>query len=251
MHIAVLAKVVPDYAVPAGDFELAGSRAHSRYTRMMGLYDENAIETGVQLKEKSSASLTVISYGSEDDVQFLRKAAAMGADRLVIVTGKSDDAAVIAANLKAAIDKLGDVDIVLAGQQSADMDRGIVHGLVAGMLGCTFIPQVSSIAAEKDGWKVLQNTETGTRELKFSGKAVLSVTSVPQNVPRIPAVRAIFAAKKKPVDKMPGIEAKAMAVEEISVQIPKMESVCEFISAEDVQESVKTLLTRLREERYL
>ncbi|MFZ3046374.1 MAG: electron transfer flavoprotein beta subunit/FixA family protein, partial [Desulfatirhabdiaceae bacterium] len=61
MHIAVLAKVVPDYAVPSSDFELIDNRAHAKYTRMIGLYDENAIETGVQLKEKFGASLTIIS----------------------------------------------------------------------------------------------------------------------------------------------------------------------------------------------
>ena len=68
MHIAVLAKVVPDYEVPAGDFELANGRAHARYTRMIGLYDENAIETGVQLKDKYGAQLSIISYGSTDDI---------------------------------------------------------------------------------------------------------------------------------------------------------------------------------------
>ncbi len=251
MHIAVLAKVVPDYEVPAGDFELSDNRAHSRYTRMMGLYDENAIETGVQLKEKYSASLTIISYGAEGDVPVLRKAIAMGGEKLVLVTGKSDDASVIAANLKMAIDNLGDVDLILAGQQSADMDRGIVHSILAEMLGITFIPQVSKIESENGGWKISQITETGSRDLQFSGKGVFSITSIPENVPRIPAVRAIFAAKKKPVEKVSEIESNAMGIEEISVEIPKMESVCEFLPVEDVGETVKTLLTKLREERYL
>mgnify|MGYP006303706285 CR=1 FL=1 len=59
MHIAVLAKVVPDYEVPANDFELTGRRAHSRYDKMIGLYDENAIETAVQLKEQYDARLSI------------------------------------------------------------------------------------------------------------------------------------------------------------------------------------------------
>ncbi|WP_207680072.1 electron transfer flavoprotein beta subunit/FixA family protein [Desulfonema magnum] len=251
MHIAVLAKVVPDYEVPAGDFELSDNRAHSRYTRMMGLYDENAIETGVQLKEKYSASLTIISYGAEDDIPVLRKAIAMGAEKLVLVTGQSDDASVIAANLKMAIDNLGDVDLILAGQQSADMDRGVVHGTLAEMLGLTFIPQVSKIESENGGWKISQLTETGSRDLQFNGKGVFSITSIPENVPRIPAVRAIFAAKKKPVEKVAEVESNAMGIEEVSVEIPTMDSVCEFLPVEDVGETVKTLLTKLREERYL
>ena len=251
MHIAVLAKVVPDYEVPSADFELSNNRAHDRYTRMMGLYDENAIEMGVQLKEKYSASLTIISYGREGDVQFLRKSVAMGGERLVLVIGKSDDPFVIAANLKMAVEGLNDVDLILAGQQSADMDRGVVHSILAEMIGCAFIPQVSKIEEEDGGWKVNQNTETGSRELKFSGKGVLSITSVPENVPRIPAVRNIFAAKKKPVDKIPAIEGSAMGVDEISVEIPKMESVCEFLPVEDMDETARTLLRRLKEERYL
>jgi electron transfer flavoprotein beta subunit len=218
---------------------------------MMGLYDENAIEVGVQLKEKYSASLTIVSFGSEGDVQFLRKSVAMGGERLVLVVGKSDDPFVIAANLKMAVEGLNDVDLILAGQQSADMDRGVVHSILAEMMGWAFIPQVSKVEEEDGGWKVNQNTETGSRELKFSGKGVLSITSVPDNVPRIPAVRNIFAAKKKPVDKIPAIEGSAMEVDEVSVEIPKMESVCEFLPVEDMDETARTLLRRLKEERYL
>ncbi|WP_300465230.1 electron transfer flavoprotein beta subunit/FixA family protein [Desulfobacula sp.] len=251
MHIAVLAKVVPDYEVPSMDFELSNGRAHERFSRMMGLYDENAIETGIQLKDKTGSSLTLISYGLDSDVQFLRKGVAMGADKLVLVKGTSDDAAVIAQNIKQAVEHLGDVDLILAGQQSADMDRGVVPGILAQMLGAAFVPQVGYIESAADQWKVSQMTATGRRELEFNGLGVLSITSIPENVPRIPAVRAIFGAKKKPVVKLDGIDQGKMALAEISVEIPKIESVCEFIDAEDPNEAVKTLLSRLTEERYI
>jgi electron transfer flavoprotein beta subunit len=251
MHIIVLAKVVPDYEVPSADFELVGNRAHPRYTRMVGMYDENAVELGVQLKEKYDAELTIVSYGQNDDVQFLRKTLAMGGDKLVIVEGNSDDPFVIAANLKEAIASLGEIDLILAGRQSSDMDRGVVPGLVAGMLDYPFVPMACTVESMADGWKVSQLTETGKRLMKLSGKAVLSITSIPENVPRIPAVKAIFGAKKKPVDKLPEIGAKKMAIAEVSVKIPKMESVCELIPAEDMEEAARVLLRRLKEERYL
>jgi len=251
MHIAVLAKVVPDYEVPSMDFELSNNRAHERFSRMLGLYDENAIETAIQLKDKTSSSLTLISYGLEGDVQFLRKGVAMGADKLVLVKGNSDDAAVIAQNLLQAVQSLGDVDLILAGQQSADMDRGIVPGILAQMLSATFIPQVGYIEQKEGGWAVTQMTATGRRELEFSGPGVLSITSIPENVPRIPAVRAIFAAKKKPVVKLEAIDQGKMMLTELSVEIPKIESVCEFIDMEDPNQAVKTLLARLTEERYI
>lgn len=251
MHIAVLAKAVPDYEVPAGDFELSGNRAHERYTRMIGLYDENAIELGVQLKEKYSCALTVISYGVEKDIKVLRKAIAMGCEKFVLVTGNSDDPYVIAANLKMAVETLGDVDIVLAGRQSADMDRGVVPGILAGILGYNFIPQISKVDKTDGQWNVNQITETGSRQLAFEGNAVLSVTDDTSNVPRIPPVRRILAAKKTPVEKLAEIESDGMPAREISVEIPKMESTCEMIPVEDPGQAVETLLKRLKEERYL
>ncbi len=251
MQIVVLAKVVPDYEVPSADFELVENRAHPRYTRMIGLYDENAVEVGVQLKEKLGADLTIVSYGLSDDVQFLRKALAMGADKIVLVEGNSDDPYVIAANLKDAIDRQGSVDLVLAGRQSSDMDRGVVPGLLAGMLDYPFVPQACSVENVDGGWKIAQITETGKRLMKLTGKGVLSITSVPENVPRIPAVKAIFAAKKKPVEKLAEIGARSMSISELSVTIPKMESVCELIPAEDMDDAVRVLLRRLKEERFL
>lgn len=251
MHIAVLAKVVPDYEVPAMDFELSGSRAHKRFSRMLGLYDENAVETGVQLKEKTNARLTLISYGPESDIQFLRKGVAMGADHLVLVKGDSDDAGVIAENLFQAVEDLGNVDLILAGQQSADMDRGVVPGMLAYKLKTTFIPQVGKIELKNDNWAVNQITATGSRDLEFNGSGVLSITSIPENVPRIPAVRAIFAAKKKPVTKLDGMERPKMPLAQLSVEIPKTESVCEFFDAENLDQAAAALLNRLTEEKYL
>jgi electron transfer flavoprotein beta subunit len=251
MHIAVLAKVVPDYEVPANDFELTGGRAHSRYDKMIGLYDENAIETAVQLKEQYDARLSIISYGSMDDIPILRKAIAMGGDSLSLVLGDSDDPFVIAENLKMAIEKLGDVDLVLAGQQSADMDRGVVHGVLAGMLSYPFISQISKIQFATDKWLITQVHENGTRQFEFSGNGVLSITSIPENVPRIPVVRAIFAAKKKPVEKIEGIATEPMDVSELSVEIPEMESECEFLPTEDILETSKILMNKLLEGRYI
>lgn len=251
MHIVVLAKVVPDYLVPSMDFELSGGRAHERYSRMLGLYDENAIETAIQLKEKTSATLSLISFGPEGDVQFLRKAAAMGVDQLILIKGKSDDAKVIADNLMAGIKTLGQVDLILAGQQSADMDRGLVPGILSKMLEQPFIPQVGYIQPKDGGWAVTQITATGKRDLEFKGPAVLSITSIPENVPRIPVVRAIFAAKKKPVTLLDPVDQGKMALTETGVEIPKTKSVCEFIDVEDLDAAAKLLLARLTQERYI
>lgn len=251
MNIVVCTKVVPDYEIPASDFELVNGRAHERFSRMMGLYDENAVEVGIQLKEKYNGNLTIISYGREDDIPVLRKAIAMGGDKLVLIKGNSDDPYVIAANLKSAIERIGDVDLVLAGRQSADMDRGVVPGILAGMLNYTFVPQIAQVELMDDSWKAIQVTEKGMREIRVNGKAAFSITDDASNVPRIPPVRRILAAKKMPVDKLDGINMSPMDVQEISVEIPKMDIKCEFLPTEDVRETVLMLLRKLKEEHYL
>ncbi len=251
MNIVVCAKVVPDYEVPASDFELVNGRAHKRFTRMIGLYDENAVEVGVQLKEKYNGNLIIISYGREEDIPILRKAIAMGGDKLIIIIGNSDDPYIISENLKMGIERIGDVDFVLAGRQSADMDRGIVPGILAGMLNYTFVPQVTQIELINGLWKAIQVTEKGIREIKVSKKAVFSITDDPGNIPRIPPVRRILAAKKMPVEKLNEIQVPPMQIEEISVDIPKIEIECEFLSVEDPKEAARALLNRLKEERYL
>jgi len=251
MQIVVLVKVVPDYEVPSNDFKLVENRAHAKYKRMIGLYDENAIEVGVQLKERYAADLTIVSYGSSGDVQFLRKGVAMGADKIVLIEGTSDDPYVTAVNLQKGIETLGQIDVILAGRQSSDMDRGIVPGLLAGLIKYVFVPQICALENTNGTWKVTQITETGTRLMEVSGRGVFSVTSIPENIPRIPAVRAIFSAKKKPVERLQEIKTTLTNISEKSVEIPQMESVCEFIPVEAIDETARILLSRLKEERYL
>jgi electron transfer flavoprotein beta subunit len=192
-----------------------------------------------------------MSYGSQEDVQILRKGIAMGADKLVLVTGGSDDPYMIGTNLKMALEALGDVDLVLAGRQSADMDRGIIPGILAGLLGWIFLPQVSGIESTEGAWIVNQITETGARVMRFEGKAVVSITDDATNVPRIPPVRRILAAKKAPVERFDEIQVPSIGAEEISVEIPKMETICEFLPVENMGQTAQLLLGRLKEERYL
>jgi electron transfer flavoprotein beta subunit len=60
-----------------------------------------------------------------------------------------------------------------------------------------------------------------------------------------------MAAKKKPVEEFTEIESEKMSAREISVEIPKMESACEVIPVEDLDQTAAMLVKRLKEERYL
>src|ERR1051326_7055524 len=90
MRIAVCAKVVPE----------AGSRRRidpqtNRLDRSgeigLNAFDVNAVEEALRIKERvPDSEVVVVSLGPERSLEALRKALAMGADRLLLV---SDDAA--------------------------------------------------------------------------------------------------------------------------------------------------------------
>ena len=64
-------------------------------------------------------------------------------------------------------------------------------------------------------------------------------------------MKAIFASKKKPVKKLAPVAVPETDLTEVSVEIPKTESVCEILPLDDVETTARTLLAKLREERYL
>lgn len=253
MNIAVLVKVGPDYEVPASDFQLEGDKAHSRYKRMMGLYDENALEVAIQLKERSGASVRVLSQGSGEDVQHLRKALAMGGEELHLVEGPPDEAGALAASLSRVIRDMADVDLVLCGRQSSDQDRGLVGGLIAGLLGWPYIANVSAIEAkDREGHLILdQVSASGRRKLKAAGPVVVSITSDQTNVPRIPPVRQIFAAKKKPVNRLEPVKGAELEVRRLEMWVPRLESDCSFLEGDDPLDLARELLNRLKGDRLL
>ncbi|MFZ3045120.1 MAG: electron transfer flavoprotein beta subunit/FixA family protein, partial [Desulfatirhabdiaceae bacterium] len=58
-------------------------------------------------------------------------------------------------------------------------------------------------------------------------------------------------AKKKPVEKIASVNGNRAGVTEISVEIPRLTSVCELIPVDDPAVMAQTLLKQLREARYL
>ncbi len=250
MRIAVLAKVVSDYEIPSSDFELDGNRIKDRYNKMIGLYDEHAIELAIQVAEKSGAQVEIISYGDKSDVAILRKALAMGANSLTLIEGKNDDPFAIASECAKVI-KEKKYDLILAGRQSSDLERGVVPALVASMLDFPYIPIVKQISVNGDELELIKQIKGGTLKLKAKMPIVLSITDDPTNVPRIPAVRGILQAKRKPVEQLSSDSTEGSGIKEISVEIPNIEYKCEILPSDDINEAADLLVENLKKEHLL
>src|SRR5438874_1979540 len=201
MKIAVCAKVVPE----AGSRRRIDPQSH-RLDRSgeIGLnsFDVNAVEEALRIKERvPDSEVVVVSVGPQRALESLRKALAMGADRLVLV---SDDAAAgsdLVATSAVLAKALGreDAELVLFGQQAGDSDGAVLWAAVAERLRRPLVSQAAELELENSHVIVKRQTEFGYDRIEAPLPAVVAVSDA-INEPRYPSLKGIMGAKQKPQD---------------------------------------------------
>jgi electron transfer flavoprotein beta subunit len=100
--------------------------------------------------------------------------------------------------LKAGIEKIGEYDLVLCGDGSADIYAQQVGAQLGQLLNIPTINSVSKIVSVTDGKATVERTlEDEIETLEVPLPAVISVTA-DINVPRIASMKQILSAGKKP-----------------------------------------------------
>ena len=200
MKILVCIKQVPDME---SKFKIADNGTwydHRDLAWRMNEYDEYGVEQAVQLKEQvGDAGLTVLSIGSAQVKETMKKALAMGCDRGVHIedeNASSRDPFEIASIIaEYAGDKA--FDAIFTGMQSQDRGSGQVGILVAEMLN---IPGVSTIVdfSYDDGTiTVKRELEGGIKALVKLNSPALLTCQLGLNTPRYPTLPNIMKAKRK------------------------------------------------------
>lgn len=262
----VLVKQILDPELPARKFRIAADgRQPERGDAPLVInpFDQNALELALQLKDAGAAeSVTVITAGGSEATDALRKALALKADRAIhIDTGDLEiqDAAAVAALLEAAVRKLDGADLILAGRQAGDWDQGQVGYLLAERLGWPCAALVQRIEAAGDRLRLVREAPGGREVLEAGLPLVATVTNDDSNVLRLPKVRDVMMANRKPIDRWTladlGLDGDALAAagatEVLALRIPERKSECEMIEGDDPAEVAATLVRRLRELKVL
>lgn len=195
MKSVVCYKAVPEEQdiLVNSDHTLSFERAEYK----IGLYDLNAVEAGVQL----GGNVIGLTVGGEivDNSKMKKSILSRGVAEMYGVTDSSladMDSFTIASTLKAAIEKIGDVDLVLCGEGSGDIYSQQVGPTLGQLLGWVNLNAVSKITENADGLIVERSLESEVEVLKVKLPAVLSVTT-DINIPRIPGLKDIMGAGKK------------------------------------------------------
>jgi electron transfer flavoprotein beta subunit len=179
----------------------------SRAKPGLSAYDPVAIELARQLAEVAGAELIGITAGGKGVAVPIASKAALsrGLDRVVVVedeslaeAGRSELAAVLAEVVR----HIGDVDLVVTGDSSVDVAAKMVPAVLAGELGWPAVAEVAAVSGtgvQAGALRVERAVPGGVQVLEICGPAVLAA-SADAAVPRVPGMKELLAAARKPVE---------------------------------------------------
>ena len=203
--------------------------------------DEFGLTRAMWFKEKQGASVDVVNVGGPETEPTLRKTLAIGADNAIRVNTEATDGFYVAKQL-AKVAKEGGYDLIIAGRESIDYNGGMVPGMLATLIDANFVN--TCIGLEIDG-----NTATAVREIdggKETSKTTLPLVIggqkglVEENDLRIPNMRGIMMARKKPLTVVDPVEAQE-ETKTIKFQKPEPKGEVTLVPADEVGKLVDLL----------
>ena len=233
MEILVCARRVPDTSENEIQLNGAGNDIErDELVYSINEPDNYAVEEALQIAARVGGNVTVVTVGSEDDEEILRREMAMGANHGVLLTDDAfagSDGRGIAAILKAFVQKVS-YDLVLTGVQAED-GGAQVGGMLAAMLDWPFASLVNAIEVlEGRKLKITREIEGGNKEIsEIDLPCVLSIqTGI--NEPRYVGMRGIRAVASLPVPTYGSFE---LGIDATTVGVPgaKVKRVDYFVPA--------------------
>ena len=247
---AVLIKQVPD--MNAVRIDQATGRIVPSAQLVMSSYDEYAVEAALRIKETFEGEVIAVTAGPASARDVITRALAMGANRGIHVEVSdlnATDTLGLATILADAIRPLA-CDLVITGQTSDDFETGQVGAQVAQLLDMPVISNVVDIRIDEGGMLVRRDMEDGYQLVRSPLPAVL-LSSTGLDQPRLPSLKGIMAAKKKPIE---SITAQASTSDRIVWDPPYIPA--KSVSGTIVQdvpavEAAKELVRWLRDQKLI
>ena len=203
-------------------------------------WDELALTRVLELKEKSGGKIekiSVVSVGLKTAEPTLRKTLAIGADDAIRIDCEAKDSYSVAAQI-AEVAK--DYDIIMCGIEASDYNGSAVGGMLSEFLNLPSISSVSSLEIEDENIIINREIDGGTEVLTTEIPFVAIVQKGIAIEPRIPSMRGIMMARKKPLNVVSPIEVEVLT-EFANFELPPSKAACKMIDAENVKELVELL----------
>jgi electron transfer flavoprotein beta subunit len=206
---------------------------------IMNPYDEwYALVRAIELKEAIGAKVVAINVGPASNDIVIRKALAIGADEAVRIDAESESASFVAKQISHYA-KENQFDIIFCGKESIDYNGSLVAAMIAEHLDMPFASYVSDMQIEDGIARLTCDIEGGVEVLKMSCPFVLSASKGLAEQ-RIPNMRGIMMAKKKPLTVQAAVEFNSK--ESIAkYRLPVQKSGVKLVDPDNMDELVRLL----------
>jgi electron transfer flavoprotein beta subunit len=172
-------------------------------------FDEYAIEEALRIKEKTGATVKIITMGPPQAETALRSAIAMGADEAILVTDRQfagSDTWATSYTLSSAIRTLGKTDLIICGKQAIDGDTAQVGPGIAEMLDIPFVAWVRKVEEITDSSiRVERLMEQGYDVVEMPLPGLITVVKE-INTPRMASLKGKMKAKSATITKITAAE---------------------------------------------
>jgi len=205
-------------------------------------WDELALTRAVELKDDPEAHVSevwVVNVGLALAEPTLRKCLAIGADKAIRIDADPKDAFYTATQLATFI-QTQTFGFVICGIESGDYNDASVGGMLAEMLDVPSVSSVSGIRFENKHPVIQRDVANGKEEVTVDGLAVLIVQKGFAKVPKIPNMRGIMTARKKPLDVIAAIESEVL-VSFVGYKMTPVKSKVKLVEADQVAQLVELL----------
>ncbi|MEW4923978.1 electron transfer flavoprotein subunit beta/FixA family protein [Algibacter sp. 2305UL17-15] len=203
--------------------------------------DEFGLTRAMWFKEKQGAEVTVANVGGAETEPTLRKSLAIGADAAIRVNTPATDGFSVARQLAKIVED-GGYDLVIAGRESIDYNGGMVPGMLAGLTNANFVNNCIGLEVEGTSVTAIREIDGGKETVSTALPLVIGGQKglVEESDLRIPNMRGIMMARKKPLTVAEPVDAKAETTS-VKFEKPAPKGAVKLVSPDNLDELVDLL----------
>ena len=242
LRMIVLAKQVPDTKHVVGEvMKPDGTVNRGALAAIFNPEDLNALELGLQLKERYGGEVILMTMGPPRAVEILQDALCRGADRVILLSDRrfaaSDTLATSYTIAQAITTRLMPYDMVLCGRQAIDGDTAQVGPQVADKLGISQVTFAEAVLEYQDGKFRIQRDLGRTQETVQVWAPVLLTVRRTANSPRWPNARLVLKYRRArcAFDIEREAQRQGRGVDEVLANLREKGLFIETWGAEDIQ----------------
>ena len=261
IKIVVCLKLVMDPEVPFSAFKIDRGAMKpvppEGMPPVINLFDENALEAALKIKDEQDCKITVISVGRSLPKAILQKCLAVGADEVIALEGpefENLDPFTTADALASAIRKVGEYDLVFTGRQAADWDAGLVWAGIAEALNLASITIARKATVSGDKVTVERVASDGIEILEANLPALINFSNEAGELRQL-SLRDLIKVKKQQIPKWSGGDIDFKNINPMKMAdfcIPDLGFVeCRFIQGLNPEEKGRALARELTKAGYI